>query len=150
MKRLLAAIVVATLLAAAGIGYWWQQRPEPAETPKSSSSSSSPKISPSPSPSRDWSQEEPQVTEAVESVSSDPEAVLAQSARDDVGGDLRAAVPEGTTVSVVEGSWAPDGIGGGTVLADVTYPGQEPARYLIVVQQESGEWRILATLPVEN
>lgn len=99
---------------------------------------------------RDWSAEGPAVARSVESAAARPEQVLAQSALDDVGPDLREVLPAGTTIEVVDGSWAPDGFGGGTVVADVTYPGRAPRTYLVVVQQEDGAWKILSTVPVSR
>jgi len=67
-----------------------------------------------------------------------------------VEGTPDQALPPGATVTVDESSWAPDGIGGGTIVLTVAAPGEPEAPYLVVMVQESGLWKVLATLPVEE
>jgi hypothetical protein len=49
---------------------------------------------------------------------------------------------------VDEGSWAPDGLGGGTITVTVTPPGGKATTYTAVMITEGGRWKVLATMPL--
>jgi len=90
------------------------------------------------------------VAEALQTLTSDPQSLMASGVPEMVEGTPDQALPPGATVTVDESSWAPDGIGGGTIVLTVAAPGEPEAPYLVVMVQESGLWKVLATLPVEE
>ena len=95
-----------------------------------------------------------QAREAVEAVGAlarlavDPASLVASGAGPEALAGARAAVPAGSKVEVAQSSWAPDGVGGGTVMVRVTPPQGAPVRYAAVMVREAGGWKVLATLPV--
>lgn len=86
------------------------------------------------------------VAAALRKLSTDPQSLVASGARVQVDGRARQAVPAGSAVVPDVRSWAPDGMGGGTMLVTVTAPGQAPVRYYAVMVMEGGQWKVLATV----
>src|SRR5262245_2895773 len=82
----------------------------------------------------------PQVAAALNGLATDPSALVASGAV--VQGPVSQAVPPGSTVSSDVRSWAPDGIGGGTMLVTVTPPGGKPVTYAAVMVQQDGRWKV--------
>lgn len=91
-----------------------------------------------------------QVAQALASLATDPQAFVAAGAARQVDGRARQAVPAGSRVVVDERSWAPDGVGGGTIKVTVTAPGKPPVSYATVVVSEDGRWKVLATFPLST
>ena len=89
-----------------------------------------------------------QVAAALRTLATNPQDVVADEARPRLGGHVSQAVPPGSRVSPDVASWAPDGIGGGTMLVTVSSPGQAPVRYAAVMVFEHHSWKVLATFPV--
>jgi len=89
-----------------------------------------------------------QVAQALASLSTHPQSLVASGAAGQVDGQARRAVPAGSKVAVDEKSWAPDGLGGGTILVTVTPPGEPPHAYAAVMVLERGQWKVLATFAV--
>jgi len=87
------------------------------------------------------------VAVALGRLGTDPGSLVAASSRGQVGGGARDAVPSGTVVTVDEGSWAPDGVGGGTIKVSLTVPGGSSTIYLAVMVREPDGWKVLATVP---
>ncbi|WP_165845391.1 hypothetical protein [Streptacidiphilus pinicola] len=79
-------------------------------------------------------------------MSTDPAALVATSARSEVGNQARQAVPPGTTVTPQVDSWLPDGVGGGIMTVTIAAPGTPAADYAAVMVQERGAWKVMATL----
>ena len=89
-----------------------------------------------------------QVAEALRRLPGDPQALVASSARGQVAGRARRAIPRGTTVTPDAKSWAPDGVGGGTMLVTVSVPGHAPVSYDAIMVSQDGVWKVLATIRV--
>src|SRR6266566_3387528 len=88
------------------------------------------------------------VAAALRRLATDPQSLVASGARTQVDGRARQAVPAGSVVVPDARSWAPDGLGGGTMLVTITAPGQAPVRYYAVMVREAGHWKVLATIRV--
>jgi hypothetical protein len=88
------------------------------------------------------------VADALRKLPDDPQALVASEAQGQVAGRARQAIPPGTTVMPDEKSWAPDGVGGGTMLVTVTVPGRAPVTYDAIMVSQGGQWKVLATIPV--
>lgn len=88
------------------------------------------------------------VADALRKLPDDPQALVASEAQGQVAGRARRAIPPGTTVAPDEKSWAPDGVGGGTMLVTVTMPGHAPVTYDAIMVSQGGQWKVLATIPV--
>src|SRR5215831_761675 len=86
-----------------------------------------------------------QVAAALRKLSSDPQSLVASETRSQVNGHARQAVPPGSTVVPDARSWAPDGLGGGTMLVTITAPGHAPVSYYAVMVKEANQWKVLAT-----
>jgi hypothetical protein len=56
--------------------------------------------------------------------------------------------PPGSTFQIDDRSWKSDGLGGGTVVVNVTPPGSAPQSYLAVMIQQRGSWKVLSTIPI--
>ena len=80
----------------------------------------------------------------------DPASLVASGAGPEALAGARIAVPAGSKVEVAESSWAPDGVGGMTVMVSVTPPEGVPVTYAAVMVREAGGWKVLATLPVAS
>lgn len=89
------------------------------------------------------------VVEALQRLATDPSSLMASGVDDMIDGTADQAVPAGSTVSVDEGSWAPDGIGGGTIVVTISTADGVAASYLAVMVEDAGAWKVLATVPVE-
>jgi hypothetical protein len=89
-----------------------------------------------------------QVAEALGRLTTDPDSLVATGSRDQVGQSAREGVPAGSTIEVDEASWAPDGVGGGTISATLHSPGQPSVTYAVVMVSESGKWKVAATVPL--
>src|SRR6266576_3269097 len=59
------------------------------------------------------------VADALRRLPDDPQALVASEAEGQVADRARRAIPRGTTVAPDEKSWAPDGVGGGTMVVSV-------------------------------
>ena len=105
-----------------------------------SNTSSSPATSSAPNTSND-------VAAALRELATTPDAVVADEAKRQLAGHTNDAVPPGSTVTPHTASWAPDGIGGGTMLVTVASPGQPTVNYAAVMVFEHNQWKVLATFP---
>lgn len=85
---------------------------------------------------------------ALSRLATDPRSMVAAAAGTQFGSRARQAVPADSKVTVDEGSWAPDGAGGGVITVTVTPPGQGPRSYAAVMVNEAGTWKVLATVPL--
>lgn len=88
------------------------------------------------------------VADALRKLPDDPQTLVAAGARGQVAGRARQAIPPGTKVAPDEKSWAPDGVGGGTMLVTVTVPGHAPVTYDAIMVSQGGQWKVLATIRV--
>jgi hypothetical protein len=84
----------------------------------------------------------------LRTLATNPQNLVADEARLRLGGHVSQAVPRGLRVTPDVASWAPDGIGGGTMLVTVARPGQVPMTYAAVMVFEHHSWKVLATFPV--
>jgi hypothetical protein len=80
----------------------------------------------------------------------DPLALVAAPMRAQVGSRIADAVPPGSVSTPDEASWAPDGLGGGTMIVTLSSPGQQDVDFAAVMVQEDGEWKVLETVPLEG
>jgi len=88
------------------------------------------------------------VADALRKLPDDPQALVASEAEGQVADRARRAIPRGTTVAPDEKSWAPDGVGGGTMVVSVTMPGHAPVTYDAIMVSQGGQWKVLATIRV--
>ena len=91
-----------------------------------------------------------QVAVALGRLTTDPGSLVAAGSRDQVGQRARDGVPAGSSVEVDEASWAPDGVGGGTITATLRSPGLPPVTYAVVMVSEAGKWKVAATVPITD
>jgi len=91
-----------------------------------------------------------QVSGDLADLASDPGSLIATSSGV-TAEQARQAFPIGTQVIPDSKSWAPDGSGsGGTMRLTVATPGQAVVEYLAVVVRETGGWKVLGTIQVED
>lgn len=133
MRRVVLAVMVIVVLGAGAT--WWFTRSSQDGTPVEGATQQV----------QDWSTAEPEVRSAVERAVEAPEEVFATGLDEIVEGSTDEAVPRGTTIDVHDGTWAPDGFGGGTIVATVTYPGEPAVVYLVSVIEEADGWKIMGT-----
>lgn len=89
------------------------------------------------------------VVESLEQLPADPSAGL--SADSPVAGsDLGAVFPPGTTVTADPVTWTPDHQGGGIIEVTINRPGEEPETYAGLMIEEDGEWKLIATVDVDD
>jgi hypothetical protein len=129
------ASVVTVILVAGGSGS--QTGPGRAAVSKTSSS---PAASSAPSTSSE-------VAAALRKLATAPDAVVADEAKPQLAGHTHDAIPPGSTITPHTDSWAPDGLGGGTMLVTVASPGQPTVTYAAVMVFEHNQWKVLATFP---
>jgi hypothetical protein len=91
-----------------------------------------------------------QVAAALRKLPTDPQALVASEAQAQVNGRARQAIPPGTRVIPDARSWAPDGVGGGTMLVTITVPKHSQVSYDAIMVSEGGQWKVLATIPVQG
>jgi hypothetical protein len=77
-----------------------------------------------------------------------PAGLVADEAVRQLGPHATRAVPPGSVVTPDVASWAPDGIGGGTMLVSLASPGRAPVTYAAVMVFEHGGWKVEQTFPV--
>jgi len=104
----------------------------------------------SPAASASASNQPGEVAAALRKLPTSPETVVADGARKQLAGHAAQAVPPGSRVEPSPRSWAPDGVGGGTMLVTVTSPGHRPVTYAAVMVFEHGGWKVLATFPLQG
>jgi hypothetical protein len=85
------------------------------------------------------------VASSLQALSTDPASLVPASLNGQIAPQIAQAVPKGTTVSVDEKSWHPDGHGGGIVLVTLTAPGGKPTTFLALLAKEKGKWKVLST-----
>ena len=85
---------------------------------------------------------------ALSRLTTDPASLDSEAARPTVP-DARAAVPVGSTATPHPSSWAPDGVGGGTMLVTLR-TGGVVVDYAAVMVHESGGWKVMGTIPVKS
>lgn len=90
------------------------------------------------------------VAVALRGLATDPGALVASAAREQVGGQATQAVPPGSTVTPDSASWAPDGVGGGTMTVTLAAPGQPATTYAVVMVREGDTWKVLATVALDE
>src|ERR1022692_1850100 len=126
-------VVSALVISALRLGNLWSSGPRSAPARSSVSVQATPR-------------QADQVAAALRKLATDPRSLVASGARPGVGGRARQAVAPGSTVVPDPRSWAPDGLGGGTMLVTITAPGRVPVSYYAVLVREAGQWKVLATI----
>lgn len=91
-----------------------------------------------------------EVAVALGQLATDPDSLVADGSRSHVGQRAQEGVPAGSSVEVDEASWAPDGVGGGTVEVTVSSPGLPTVSYVVVMVSEDGRWKVAATMPISD
>lgn len=89
------------------------------------------------------------VTTALARLATTPDDLIAQSAREHVRARGRQAVLPGSAVAADGGSWSPDGLGGGTIVVDVTPPAGATQTYVAVMVKEPDGWKVVGTVPLD-
>jgi hypothetical protein len=87
---------------------------------------------------------------ALRALATDPASLLAAGVRQQVGARVSVAVPPGTAVDPDVTSWAPDGVGGGTMSVTLRMPGRGPVAYAVIMIREGSAWKVLATVPLDE
>lgn len=85
-----------------------------------------------------------EVATALGALVQNPAAGAAEETRPTVDPDT--ALPPGSKITPDSSTWAPDGIGGGTMNVVLSREGQPDRRFVAVMVKENGEWKVLATL----
>lgn len=88
--------------------------------------------------------------EALNLLEEDPEALLPTELAGEFGDKVKEAVPAGTRVSADPTTWLPSTVGGGVIEAQLDYPDGTSERLAIVMMLESGQWKVLQTIPLEG
>ncbi|MCG8917499.1 hypothetical protein L6E12_17075 [Actinokineospora sp. PR83] len=91
-----------------------------------------------------------EIAAALQRLKTDPASLVATNSAEEVAGRAGQGVPPGTDIKVDEGSWEPDGAGGGVIAVTLTPPGGSPQVYAAVMVLEDDGWKVLATAPVEG
>jgi hypothetical protein len=99
-------------------------------------------------PSPQASNAGPAVAKALQTLATNPQALVASGASGAVGADARSGVPTGTVITPHPASWQPNTTGGGTMVVDLKPPGGPMVSYLAVMVHEAGGWKVLGTIPV--
>jgi hypothetical protein len=86
------------------------------------------------------------VAEALRTLTSDPDSLVAEPSRELVGRRARRAVPPSAEVDPDEDSWQPDGHGGGVMTVTVSARGRPSVDYAAVVVKEPDGWKVLGTV----
>lgn len=145
-KRVLVAVAVAVAVIGLGVGGVIALVVQG----RGSAGAAGPGVPPSPASVAASVADAHQVADALRKLPDDPQALVASGALGQVAGRARQAIPPGTTVTPDAKSWAPDGVGGGTMLVTITVPGHAPVTYDAVMVSEGGLWKVLATIPVAS
>ena len=103
----------------------------------------SPKLPSMQSPSASLSDAEA-VAGVLAALVSDPAAGAAAATRSTVAPEV--ALPPGSKLSPDQTTWAPDGIGGGTMDVVLSAPGLPDQQFVAVMVKEDDGWRVLGTL----
>jgi hypothetical protein len=143
---LAALVVVATV--AFSIGLPGQKTPELAGPANSSSATAPPSSSAAPPPDSSASQpaiDARSVSQALQELAKDPARLMASDVKNAVSGNARDAIPNGSNVATEEESWAPDGLGGGTMIVTITPPNEPSQQYAAVMVKEDGNWKVFST-----
>jgi hypothetical protein len=77
-------------------------------------------------------------------LATDPASVAAKDMKDKV--DPKVAVPPGSVIEPKPNTWAPDGLGGGTMTVSLTVPGEAPEKYLALMDKEVDGWKVSMTM----
>jgi hypothetical protein len=89
------------------------------------------------------------VAQALASMPSRPQDLIATDVRSAVYGQYKQALPAGAVISANESTWHPDGLGGGTITATVTAPGAPTTVYTVMMVKESTGWKVVGTVPMD-
>ena len=136
MSRVLGSVAVAVTVLAVAVLLWLVD-------PFSWRNAEPPTTSPAP-PTSAARAEADEVAAALEALVQNPAAGAAEETRPTVDPDT--ALPLGSKITPDSSTWAPDGIGGGTMNVVLSLGGQPDRRYVAVMVKEDGEWKVLATL----
>ena len=142
MRRTLVALTAAVALIA-GVTTWLGLRPAPPAAGRAAPAAVVDATAPSTTEA-----DAAAAAAALSALATDPDSLVADAARPLVGAEARQAVPVGSIVTPDERTWAPDGVGGGTLAVRVTPPGGPAVDYAAVMVREAGGWKVLATLPL--
>lgn len=140
LSRVLVAAAVTAALLVVGALLWsgdpfgWREPQTPAASPAHSAAAA---VS-----------EADEVATALEALVQNPADGAAEETRPTVDPDI--ALPPGSNITPESSTWAPDGIGGGTMNVVLSLEGQPDQRFLAVMVNENGEWKVLATLDQEE
>lgn len=138
--KVLLGVAVLALVATAVVVFLANRSPSDADAAATS-------VTSTPRPSGNQAH---QVAVALSRLTTDPGSLVAAGSRDQVGQRARDGVPAGSSIEVDEASWAPDGVGGGTITATLRSPGLPPVTYAVVMVSEAGKWKVAATVPITD
>lgn len=144
MTRVVVSAAVAVIVLALAVLLWfvdpfgWRNSQPSATAPAPLTSATTP----TPSISAAWGEAD-EVGAALEGLVQNPVAGAAEETRPTVDPDT--ALPQGSKITPDSSTWAPDGIGGGTMNVVLSLDGQPDRRFVAVMVKEDGEWKVLAT-----
>jgi len=121
------------------VGAWWAlaaSNTDPAPPP-----ASAPSVSVTPTGDAE------EAAAALLLLTTEPEALVPDALRGELGGDLADAVPEGTEVVADPGRWRPSTAGGGVIEVILNYPDGTSETLDVVMLEEDGQWKVLQTFP---
>lgn len=100
--------------------------------------------SPQPEPTSPASKDAEEVAAALAKLATDPASVASKDMKAKI--DPKLAIPPGSTVEPKPHTWAPDGLGGGTMTVSLAVPGEAPEKYLALMDKEPDGWKISMTI----
>ncbi|MFE4197098.1 hypothetical protein ACFRJ9_14630 [Paenarthrobacter sp. NPDC056912] len=98
----------------------------------------------SPTPSNEQEADAQAAAEALSRLTESPSEGISAQTRQSFNAEV--ALPAGSKLAPEVSTWAPDGIGGGTMNVVMTVPGQADSRYVAVMVKEDGAWKLLGTM----
>ena len=98
-------------------------------------------------PAQPGSEEASAVADALRTLASKPQSLVAADVQSAVAGNAGKAIPRGATVTPNQGTWHPDGLGGGTMTVTVA-SGAKTATYSAIMLKERTGWKVLGTVPM--
>ncbi|WP_416416214.1 hypothetical protein [Paenarthrobacter aromaticivorans] len=98
----------------------------------------------SPTPSNEQEADAQAVAQALSRLTENPSDGISERTKQSFNPEL--ALPAGSELAPEVSTWAPDGIGGGTINVVMSVPGQADSRYVAVMVKEDDAWKLLGTL----
>lgn len=138
---MLVLAVLGVLLLAGGVWvFYLSNSGQPATSPPAQQPAHS---SPAQYPANETA-EAAEVAAALTALTDDPSAGVAAAAQESF--EASVALPPGSKLTPEPSSWAPDNDGGGTMNVVLSIDGVLDSRYVAIMLEEDGHWKVLGTI----